>query len=102
MGLGKKLGNLFDYMQKRAYLRKAVRLGEVQPTVISKDEYLENKEDCSVPDVDLSIDKSVNEEYEVVEMVISPQKIICPDCGGITYEGLEFCHKCGGEMADFL
>ena len=38
------------------------------------------------------------EEYEVVEREILPAKIICPDCGGITLEGLEFCDKCGGEL----
>lgn len=37
-------------------------------------------------------------EYEVVEIEIHPAKIICPDCGGITLEGLEFCDKCGGEL----
>ena len=37
-------------------------------------------------------------EYEVVEREILPAKIICPDCGGITLEGLEFCDKCGGEL----
>lgn len=41
---------------------------------------------------------SDDEEYEVVEMEIKPAKIICPDCGGITIEGLEFCDKCGGEL----
>lgn len=40
------------------------------------------------------------EEYEVVERVIYPEKIICPDCGGITLEGLDFCDKCGGEIHD--
>lgn len=38
------------------------------------------------------------EEYEVVEMEIKPAKIICPDCGGITLEGLDYCDKCGGEI----
>jgi hypothetical protein len=38
------------------------------------------------------------EEYEIVEIEILPAKIICPDCGGITLEGLEFCDKCGGEL----
>ena len=37
-------------------------------------------------------------EYEVVEMEIKPAHIICPDCGGITIEGLDYCHKCGGEL----
>ncbi|MDF2542718.1 MAG: hypothetical protein K0S47_2436 [Herbinix sp.] len=39
-----------------------------------------------------------DEEYEIVEREILPQKIICPDCGGITLEGLDFCDKCGGEL----
>lgn len=39
-------------------------------------------------------------EYEVVERVIYPEKIICPDCGGFTLEGLDFCDKCGGEIHD--
>lgn len=38
------------------------------------------------------------EEYEVVEREILPAQIVCPDCGGITLEGLEFCDKCGGEL----
>ena len=38
------------------------------------------------------------EEYEIVEREILPAKIICPDCGGITLEGLDFCDKCGGEL----
>lgn len=37
-------------------------------------------------------------EYKVVEREIHPAKIICPDCGGITLEGLEYCDKCGGEL----
>lgn len=38
------------------------------------------------------------EEYELVEIEIAPARIVCPDCGGITLEGLEFCDKCGGEL----
>lgn len=38
------------------------------------------------------------EEYEIVEIEIFPEKIVCPDCGGITLEGLDFCDKCGGEL----
>lgn len=37
-------------------------------------------------------------EYDIVEREILPTKIICPDCGGITLEGLDFCDKCGGEL----
>jgi hypothetical protein len=38
------------------------------------------------------------EEYEIIEREILPEKIICPDCGGITLEGLDFCDQCGGEL----
>lgn len=41
---------------------------------------------------------AASEEYEVVEREILPAEIICPDCGGITLEGLDFCDKCGGEL----
>jgi hypothetical protein len=40
------------------------------------------------------------EEYEIVEKEILPEKIICPDCGGITLAGLDFCDKCGGELTN--
>ena len=39
-----------------------------------------------------------NGEYEILEREILPEKIICPDCGGITLEGLDFCDRCGGEL----
>lgn len=39
-----------------------------------------------------------NGEYEILEREILPEKIICPDCGGITLEGLDYCDKCGGEL----
>lgn len=42
-----------------------------------------------------------NQEYEIVECEILPAKIICPDCGGVTLEGLDFCDKCGGELMLF-
>ncbi|WP_066715512.1 hypothetical protein [Clostridium sp. Marseille-P299] len=40
-------------------------------------------------------------EYEIVEREILPEKIVCPDCGGITLEGLEYCDKCGGELGSY-
>lgn len=39
-------------------------------------------------------------EYEIIEMEIMPEKIICPDCGGVTLEGLEYCDKCGGDLTN--
>lgn len=56
-----------------------------------------NKED----EANQSFDQDTSDEemeYEIVEREIQPAKIICPDCGGITLEGLEFCDKCGGEL----
>lgn len=44
------------------------------------------------------VDDNSECEYEIVEREILPEKIVCPDCGGITLEGLEFCDKCGGEL----
>lgn len=52
---------------------------------------IKDKEDIGKEDIG-------KEEYEIVELEILPAKIICPDCGGITLEGLEFCDKCGGEL----
>lgn len=47
----------------------------------------------------VSLSVSEEEVYEVLEREIHPAKIICPDCGGITLEGLDFCDKCGGELS---
>lgn len=37
-------------------------------------------------------------EYEILERQILPEKLVCPDCGGITFEGLDLCHLCGGML----
>lgn len=66
--------------------------------------YVEDELDKSVDYVNSEDERSDenlavgNDEYELVELEILPTKIICPDCGGITLEGLEFCDKCGGEI----
>lgn len=54
-----------------------------------------NEDNLSKPYVK---DQKEDDIYPVVEREILPQKIICPDCGGITLEGLDFCDKCGGEL----
>lgn len=41
---------------------------------------------------------STEEYYEEVELEIRPANVVCPDCGGITLEGLDYCDKCGGEI----
>lgn len=35
---------------------------------------------------------------EVAKLTIKPEKVICPECGGMTTEGLVFCELCGGEL----
>lgn len=37
-------------------------------------------------------------EYPIIEKTILPERIVCPDCGGISFEGLDFCHLCGGML----
>ena len=67
---------------------------------VSSDNILESpifQEKKDIPD-GAFINENGEIEYEVVELVIRPEKIICPDCGGITLEGLEYCDKCGGEI----
>ncbi|WP_310603966.1 hypothetical protein [Anaerosporobacter sp.] len=74
---------------------KATRLEErkvLEPTFAKT---IEVKDSRSTKD-----GKEETEEYEIVECTIYPEKVICPDCGGITLEGLDFCDKCGGELYD--
>lgn len=66
--------------------------GKVTSSSSFEVDYREDKEDALEAQEDEDI------QYEVVEREIHPAKIICPDCGGITLEGLEFCDKCGGEL----
>lgn len=64
----------------------------------------EQTENLNIPDEKIDIlmeteeTQETEEVYEVLEREILPTKIICPDCGGITLEGLDFCDKCGGEL----
>lgn len=37
-------------------------------------------------------------EYPILEREILPEKIICPSCGRITLEGLDYCDKCGADL----
>ena len=37
-------------------------------------------------------------EYPIIEREVLPKKMVCPDCGGITFEGLDLCHLCGGML----
>ena len=87
--------------------KKLERLNSINNRIIVKNEdnkmpeeelkvYLENNK-IDIPE-GAFINKDGNIEYEILEKCIYPPKIICPDCGGITLEGLDFCDKCGGEI----
>lgn len=41
-----------------------------------------------------------NGEYPIVENEILPEKMICPQCGGITYAVLDVCHLCGEVLTE--
>jgi hypothetical protein len=101
------LSNLFNRKERS---ENPVETKESSNFHKTEDEYLEDEEleDTSeedglkdiMEDEDgtLAGEKETDVEYEVVEREILPTKIICPDCGGITLEGLDFCDKCGGEL----
>lgn len=93
------LSNLFNRKRQNADLH----------THIEKEDFFENEaedaknsygkeKDNVKKSASLSENQEVEMIYEVVEREIHPAKIICPDCGGITLEGLDFCDKCGGEL----
>ena len=37
-------------------------------------------------------------EYPIIVREVLPEKMVCPDCGGITFVGLDLCHLCGGML----
>lgn len=73
------------------------RLTSEELNIYLKKYEAEHGEKFIIPD-GAFINKDYEIEYEDVERIIKPPTIICPDCGGFTYEGLEFCVKCGGEI----
>lgn len=74
------------------------RLVQVE-TYIKENTIKRNEEDELKSKSELGLEEEM--EYEIVEREILPEKIICPDCGGITLEGLEYCDKCGGELKSY-
>jgi len=101
------LRNLFNRKEQSVILDEIKQVADFSR---SKDEYLEDEDledtteeadltgELESEEAALEDDSESDVEYEVVEREILPAKIICPDCGGITLEGLEFCDKCGGEL----
>ncbi len=97
--------SFIDTLLYRKKHNKAQRTASKTESVSGAEDLTEDPEDEITNEYDsapLKEDAALEEdsevEYEVVEREILPAKIICPDCGGITLEGLEFCDKCGGEL----
>lgn len=83
--------------------KQSQRMNEIMDENLQvKDEEIEEEDEAETiqeEKTETSLeDPMTEEEYPIVEREIHPAKIICPDCGGITLEGLEFCDKCGGEL----
>ena len=74
------------------------RLVQVE-TYIKTNTTKQNEEDGLKSKSEIGLEEEI--EYEIVEREIIPEKIVCPDCGGITLEGLEYCDKCGGELKSY-
>lgn len=93
------LTELFNKKKQPKYrnVQKNIDLSEIVEDYFEEDEDTDDTSTIKEPEEILEIPEE-KEVYEVVEREIHPAKIICPDCGGITLEGLEFCDKCGGEL----
>lgn len=113
MGIIKNIKNIIseletEEIQREQYQKeKLEKLNSINNTITVKNinnkmeddklqEYLKDH-NIEVPE-GAFINKDGQIEYELLERNIYPPKIICPDCGGITLEGLDFCDKCGGEI----
>ena len=75
--------------------RKSVQLKVAPAQTIRRDELKTESHSSKEPK------DAIEEEFEIIEREIMPEKIICPDCGGITLEGLEYCDKCGGDLTNY-
>ena len=101
-----KIMSLFGSLFNRKKLNREPEKDNSVEEIFEREEE-EEAEDASLDDEMLAEEEAEqvyeeeedpNMEYEVVEREILPAKIICPDCAGITLEGLDFCDKCGGEL----
>lgn len=82
-------------------VEKKLNSAKIEPVqTIKKDEIPSDCVSKAVSSKPESEDGMVNGEYEILEREIMPEKIICPDCGGLTLEGLDFCDKCGGDLTN--
>ncbi|BCN29798.1 hypothetical protein [Anaeromicropila herbilytica] len=80
-------------------LRKAKKTHtELEKTDLSMDNRKKEEIPKELEGENIKVDEMV---YEIVEREILPEKIICPDCGGVTLQGLDFCDRCGGELNNY-
>lgn len=79
-------------MIKEAYMQRYTEIMTPEPTVVvrTKEEKLHDESITKVT--------KVEGEYDILEREIHPEKVICPDCGGVTLDGLDYCDQCGGEI----
>jgi hypothetical protein len=73
---------------------------KIEPVQTVKKDEMNTEYINNTAQVEAEKEGMVNGEYEVLEREIMPERIICPDCGGLTLEGLEFCDKCGGDLTN--
>lgn len=79
-------------------MRKKIK--ENQPELVKSDlSKLKSRE--KIKEMVHGQNDEIDRVYEIVEREILPEKIVCPDCGGITLQGLDFCDKCGGELNNY-
>lgn len=108
----KKLKELFLKRQnfdKDNLKKESLKKDNLKKEILAKDNLkIDNKDSSddiksSVPTAikDVIIVQPKEGEYDIVEIEILPEKMICPDCGGITLVGLDFCDKCGGELSSY-
>lgn len=82
----------------KIFKKSIVHTKTPEPTIVDKVKKV--NEETSISDQNREVQETMT-EYEIVEKEILPEKMVCPDCGGITLVGLDFCDKCGGELASY-
>lgn len=92
------ISRIFHSKRQNITIQNSKSMMNVEKQKELLDEDMNTRESQDEPSPDLKEFDTLQAEYEVLEREIHPAKIICPDCGGITLEGFDFCDKCGGEL----
>jgi hypothetical protein len=81
-------------------LDRKLNSAKIEPVQTVKKDVMNPEYINNTAQVESEREGMINGEYEILEREIMPERIICPDCGGLTLEGLEFCDKCGGDLTN--